>query len=99
MAKTWGLTPEQYDKFEAAATAPHSERRALYESMRAGAVSREEFGQLLAELDARDAEPLRDALGQHYQEYTLMRGHFAEAELDRKPFEPPVYAPASPEAP
>lgn len=91
MAKTWKLTPDQYEKFEAAATSPHSERGALFESIAAGAITHEEFEQELAKVDARDAEQLREAIGSHYQEYTLMRGHFAEAGLDHKPFEPPVY--------
>ena len=97
MAKTWKLTPDQYEKFEAAATSPHSERGALFESMAAGAITRDEFEQELAKVEARDAVQLREAIGSHYQEYTLMRRHFAEAGLDQKPFEPPVYEPASPD--
>ena len=97
MAKTWKLTPEQYEKFEAAATSPHSERGALFASMAAGAITRDELEQELAKVEARDAEQLREAIGPHYQEYTLMRGHFAEAELDQKPFQPPVYETPSPD--
>ena len=65
--------------------------------MLTGAMPRKEFEQELAEVEARDAEQLREAIGRHYQEYTLMRGHFAEAGLDQKPFEPPVYEPGLPE--
>jgi len=97
MAKTWKLTPDQYEKFEAAATSPHSERRGLFQSMATGAITRDEFEQELAKVEARDAEQLREAIGSHYQEYTLMRGHFAEAGLDQTPFQPPVYESPSPE--
>jgi len=97
MAKTWKLTQEQYEKFEAAATSPHSERGALFDSMAAGAITQSEFEQELAKVEARDAEQLREAIGSHYQEYTLMRGHFAEAGLDQTPFRPPVFDPPSPD--
>jgi hypothetical protein len=97
MATTWKLTPDQYEKFEAAATSPHSERGALVESMAAGAITQSEFEQELAKVEARDAEQLREAIGSHYQEYTLMRGHFAEAGLDQTPFRPPVFETLSPD--
>jgi hypothetical protein len=53
MARTWKLTPDQYEKFEAAATSPHSERRGLFQSMATGAITRDEFEQELAKLEAR----------------------------------------------
>jgi hypothetical protein len=91
MAKTWGLSAEEHRRFEAAATAPTWERRAVYEVYLAGELPSEEFHKELQAADARDSKPLREVLGSHYEEYTLMRGHFAEAGLDHKPFEPPVY--------
>jgi hypothetical protein len=92
MAKTWGLSAEEHRRFEAAATAPTWERRAVYEVHLAGELSAEQFQKELEAADARDSKALREVLGSRYEEYTLMRGHFAEAGLDRKPFEPPVYA-------
>jgi len=47
----------------------------------------------LAAADERDSAELRAILGSHYQEYTLMRGHFAEANLDHEPFVPPTPGP------
>ena len=91
MAETWGMSNEQYHAFEAAATAvPHLERKAVYERFFKGEIDREEFNKELPEADAHDNKQLRDVLGTHYHEYQLMRGHFAEAGLDHKPFEPPT---------
>ncbi len=100
MAKTWNMSDEQYQAFEAAATAvPHWERRAVYERFLRGEIDREQLNKELPEADARDSKQLREALGTHYQEYELMRGHFAEAGLDHKPFEPPTSDPVSPQGP
>jgi hypothetical protein len=94
MARTWGMSEEQYRKFEAAATSePHLRRKVVYERFFRGDLDRESFDEELEKADARDNEELRELLGQHYFEYTLMRGHFAEAGLDQKPFEPPTYDP------
>lgn len=90
MAKTWGFTEDQLQRFEAAATAPRWERRAVYELYLSGELPIEQFYKELEAADARDSKKLRDILGPHYLEYTLARGHFAEAGLDKKPFEPPV---------
>jgi hypothetical protein len=60
---------------------------------------RESLAKELELADARDSKDLRAALGSHYQEYTLMHGHFAEAALDHKPFEPRVFEPVPPRPP
>lgn len=97
MAKTWGMSDEQYQAFEAASTAaPHLERRAAYDRFFRGEIDREKFDKELREADTLDTKPLREVLGTHYQEYELMRGHFAEAGLDHKPFEPPIETPQRP---
>jgi hypothetical protein len=90
MAETWGMSDEQYQKFEAAATAVPLERKGVYERYFRGEIAHENLERELGQADARDSMGLREILGKHYQEYTLMRGHFAEAGLDHKPFEPPV---------
>ena len=90
MSKTWKFTEEQHQKFEAAATQPQWDRKAVYDRLLNGDLPRQSFEKELAEADARDSQNLRDVLGSHYQEYVLMHGHFAEAGLDHKPFEPPV---------
>jgi hypothetical protein len=92
MAKTWGMSDEQYQKFEAAATAVPLERKAVYERHFKGELASENLEKELEQADAHDSKQLREILGQHYQEYTLMRGHFAEAGLDHEPFVPPVLA-------
>ena len=100
MAKTWGMIDEQYQAFEAAATAvPHLERKALYERFLRGEIDRGKFSKELPEADARDSKQLREVLGTHYQEYELMRGHFAEAGLDHKAFEPPTNDPEAARGP
>lgn len=91
MAKTWGMSEDQDQAFEAAATAvPHLERKAVYEQFLRGEIDREKLKKELPAADARDSKELREVLGAHYQEYELMHGHFAEAGLDHKPFEPPT---------
>jgi hypothetical protein len=84
------MTEEQYRRFEAAATALPQQRRAVYERLSRGELIGEAFYKALEEADDRDSKELREILGQHYEEYTLMRGHFAEAGLDHIPFEPPT---------
>jgi len=93
MARTWNLTEEQYQRFEVAATTPPWERKAAYEMFLQGGLPEDEFLATLREADSHDSQTLRDVLGKHYDEYTLMRGHFAEAKLDVVPFEPPILEP------
>ena len=92
MAEVWNLDEDQRRKFEEAVSKPNLERVAVYEHLRAGTLSQADFPTALAAADQRDSAELRAVLGSHYQEYTLMRGHFAEAGLDRQPFVPPTAA-------
>jgi hypothetical protein len=90
MARVWGFSAEQSEKFEAAATAPRAERASVYQELIAGQLTQAEFYKALEAADERDSAQLRTVLGSHYQEYSLMRGHFTAANLEHEPFVPPT---------
>jgi hypothetical protein len=91
MAQTWGFSDEQWEKFEHASVRNgRQERRAVFEQMLRGEFPREELDKRLVEADAKDSQELREVLGSHLQEYEMMQGHFEEAGLLDRPFEPPV---------
>jgi hypothetical protein len=102
MAQTWSLSDEQLERFERAAKRDdHRARSAVYGQYDRKEIGPEDLDNKLEEADKQDNAQLREALGSHYQEYELMQGHFVEAGLLNRPFEPPVRAvpPASPSVP
>lgn len=91
MAKTWGLSKYQALRFDLASNVALQERMLVVERHNRGEISSDEMFAELPAANKKGDDSLRDALGEErFLEYKTMEGHFVEAGLDHKAFEPPV---------
>lgn len=91
MAKTWGLSKYQALRFDLASNVALQERLRIVERYNRGEISSDEMFAELPAANQKGDDSLREALGEeHYQVYKAMEGHFVEAGLEHKPFEPAI---------
>ena len=92
MAKAWRLSEEQTQKFEAASNVATELRMSAYDFYQKGELEEDEMFAEIAAANKQGEDSLRQVLGDaRLLEYQLMQGHFVEAGLDHKAFEPPIF--------
>jgi hypothetical protein len=93
MAKTWGLSKYQALRFDWASNVALEERMLVVERYNRGEISSEQMFAELPAANKKGDDSLREAIGEErFEEYKAMEGHFAEAGLEHKAFEPAVIA-------